>query len=179
MRHASQDKVGIFLVAANPLLREALARALFTGAGFNIVGGCAPGLNTERAVLESGANLVLLDDFSAARSDLNLVRKLLTASPSLKVILVGMPDKERTFLESVRAGATGYVLHDASAGVLISAVRAVLNGEAVCPARMIVSAYKYVPGSGIAYPKFTRDGRRAADVRTPAPRALRSLSLTS
>jgi DNA-binding NarL/FixJ family response regulator len=78
------------------------------------------------------------------------------------VILAGMPETERTFLDSVRAGAIGYVLHDASAEDFISSVHAVLNGEAACPARMLVSLYKYVPGSGIACPNFARENRSAA-----------------
>jgi DNA-binding NarL/FixJ family response regulator len=178
MRHALQDKVGIYLVAANPLLREALERALHAATGFNIVGVCAPNSDTENAVLSSAASVVLLNDFGAARSDLMLLRKLMTAVPSLKVILVGMPETERAFLDSIRAGAVGYVLNDASASVLISSVRAVLNGEAVCPARMIVSAYKYVHGSGIACPSFAREGREATLTALAAPRALHFFSQT-
>lgn len=172
MRHASQDKVGILLVAANPLLREALARVLRTETGFSFFGAYAPGADTQKAVLSSGAGVVLLDDPDAARSDLTLLRKLIAASPALKVILVEMPETERIFLDSIRAGAIGYVLQDASAGVLISSVRAVLNGEAACPARMISSLYKYVPGGGIACPSFTREIKRAAYVANAQPRAL-------
>jgi DNA-binding NarL/FixJ family response regulator len=172
MRHASQDKVGIYLVAANRLLREALARVLNAEAGFTIVGASAPGPDTETCVLASGASLVLLGDFGTERSDLKLLAKLKKAAPSLKVILVGMPEAERAFLDSVRAGAIGYLLHDASAEVFISSVRAVLNGEAACPARMIVSLYKYNPGSGIACPSFARENKKAAYVVNAAPRAL-------
>jgi DNA-binding NarL/FixJ family response regulator len=172
MRHASQDEVGIYLVAANRLLREALARVLSEEAGFNIIGACAPGPDTEYVVLTSGASLVILDDFGAARSDLRLLTKLMTAAPSLRVILVGMPETERALLESVRAGASGYVLRDASADELITSVRAVLNGESVCPARMIVSLYKYSPGSGIASPILQRQSRPAPRVINAAPRAL-------
>jgi DNA-binding NarL/FixJ family response regulator len=172
MRHASQDKVGIYLVAANRLLREALARVLRAEDGFTIVGTCAPDADTENAVLGSGANLVLLDNFDEARSDLKLLTKLMTAAPSLNVILVGMPDTERAFLDSVRAGAIGYVLHDASADIFVSSVRAVLNGEAFCPPRMIVSLYKYGPGRGIACPMFARENKYA--LRAPQAISLRS-----
>lgn len=165
MRHASQDKVGIYLVAANRLLREALARVLSAETGLNIVGACAPDAGTASAVLASGADLVVLDDFGASRADLKLVTKLLAAAPTLRVILVGMPESETAFLDSVRAGAIGYVLHDASAEIFISSVRAVLNGEATCPGRMIVSLYKYDPGSGIACPRFSRENRYAAYLR--------------
>ena len=128
MRHASQDNVGIYVVAANRMLREALAQVLCIEAEFNIVGACPPDPDTEYAVLASRANVVLLHDLDPARSDLRLLKKLMNADPSLRVILVGMPESERAFVDSVLAGAIGYVLDDASAEDLISTVRAVLNG---------------------------------------------------
>jgi len=167
MRHASQDKVGIYLVAASRLLREALARVLCSEPGFNIVGTCAPGPDAEYEVLASGADLVLLDDFGAARSDLKLMTRLIVATPLLRVILVGVPETERDFLDSVHAGAVGYVPRDASAEVLISSVRAVLNGEAACPANMIVSLFKYDPGGGIASPNFMHPTKRREFVNKP------------
>ncbi len=91
MRHASQDKVGIYLVAANRLLREALARVLSAEAGFDLVGACAHDSGTANTVIASGANVVLLDDFGTARADLKLLTKLVSAAPSRKVILVVMP----------------------------------------------------------------------------------------
>jgi DNA-binding NarL/FixJ family response regulator len=172
MRHASQNKVGIYLVAANRLLREALARVLSAEEGFNFVGACAPDAETEHMVLASGVNVVLLDDFSAARADLKLLTKLISAAPSLRVILVGMPETEGAFLDSVRAGAIGYLLHDASAEIFISSVRDVLNGSATCPARMLVSLYKYVPGRGSACPNFARENGSAAYATHSVPRAL-------
>lgn len=172
MRHASQNEVGIYLVAANRLLREALARVLSVEDGFNIVGASAPGPGTDSAVLASRAALVILGDFGEARSDLKLLTALVKATPPLKVILVGMPETERAFVDSIRAGANGYVLHDASPEDFLSAVRAVSNGEAACPARMIASLYKYVPGSGIASPQFAHESKLAAYPVNSGPRAL-------
>jgi DNA-binding NarL/FixJ family response regulator len=179
MRHASKNEVGMYLVAANRSLCEALARVLNAEDGFDFMGACAPDAETENTVIASGASVVLLEDFGAARPDLKLLTKLISAMPSLKVILVDMPETERAFLDSVRAGAIGYVLHDAPAKEIISSVRAVLNGEAACPARMIVSLYKYVPGNGIAYPNFAPENRRAAYAADAAPRALHFFSPTA
>ena len=175
MRHASKNEVGIYLVAANRLLREALAHVLSEEDGFNFMGACAPDAESADVVIASGASVLLLNDFGVARADLKLLTKLLSAAPSLKVILVGMPETERAFLDSVRAGAIGYVLHEASAEEFISSVRAVLNGEAACPAQLLVSLYKYVPGSGIACPSFARESR-SAYVPHAAPRALHFFS---
>ena len=110
------------------------------------------------------------------RSDLkNLLTKLKDGGPITESYFGKghAGSRDSAFLDSVRAGAIGYVLHDASAEILISSVRAVLNGEAACPARMIVSLYKYIPGSGIACPSFARENRQAAFVANAEPRALR------
>jgi DNA-binding NarL/FixJ family response regulator len=172
MRHASQDEVGIYLVAANRLLREALARVFRAESGFDVVGACAPGPDTEYVVLKSGADLVLLDDFSAARSDLRLVAKLMTAAPALRMIVVGTPETESVFLDSVQAGTIVYELHDDLSGDLISSIGAVLNGKSSWPARIFVSLHEYNPGSGIACPTVKCQSSPAAHVVNPAPRAL-------
>jgi two-component system NarL family response regulator len=144
MRNASQDKVGIYLAAANRLLREALARVLRIRGGFRIVGASAPDAETEKIVIASGTNMLLVDSFNAERSDLTLLRKLVPAAPSLHVVLMGMPETEAAFLNSVQASATESVLHDASVNEVVASVRAVFNGEAVCPPRLIVSLFRYV-----------------------------------
>src|ERR1041385_9135400 len=47
---------------------------------------------------------------------------------------------------AVRAGATGYLLKDASAGDVIAAVRGIARGEAVCPPRLCASLIKSLSG---------------------------------
>jgi two-component system NarL family response regulator len=132
------------LVATNRLLREALTRVLRTRGGFRIAGACVPEEATGDSALASGADIVLVDDSGAARSGVALVRKLVQAAPSLRVVMIGMPEDEQTFLDSVHAGAVGYVLQDASAEDVVASVRAVLEGEAVCPPRLIVALFRYV-----------------------------------
>ncbi len=58
--------------------------------------------------------------------------------------MVDMEEDDHTFLESVRAGAVGYVLKDASAMDVVAAVRAVAQEQAVCPPRLCLSLFKYL-----------------------------------
>ena len=47
--------------------------------------------------------------------------------------MVGMESKEEDFLQSVREGVAGYIVREASAAEVLTAIRAVSVGEAVCP----------------------------------------------
>ena len=64
--------------------------------------------------------------------------------PGAGILLVGMEDDEEQFLSAIRAGSRGYLLKDASAADVLSAVRSISRGEAVCPPRLCLSLFKWV-----------------------------------
>jgi DNA-binding CsgD family transcriptional regulator len=53
-----------------------------------------------------------------------------------------MEQREEHFFHSVREGAAGYVLREASAAEVIGAIRAVAAGEAVCPPCFSASLFR-------------------------------------
>ncbi|HET8922770.1 MAG TPA: response regulator transcription factor, partial [Candidatus Acidoferrum sp.] len=56
----------------------------------------------------------------------------------------GMDEDPQTFLKAVRFGVSGYVVKDASAAEIIAAVRAVAQGEAVCPPKLCMTLFQHV-----------------------------------
>jgi DNA-binding NarL/FixJ family response regulator len=66
-----------------------------------------------------------------------------SATPRLKVVVIGMEADEQTLMHVLRQGALGYVLKDASAVEVVSTVRAVASGEAVCPPAMSTALFHY------------------------------------
>jgi DNA-binding NarL/FixJ family response regulator len=55
------------------------------------------------------------------------------AHSPVKVILFGMEKDPQCFLNAVRLGISAYLFNDASSEEVISAVRRVVRGEAICP----------------------------------------------
>ncbi len=95
-----------------------------------------------------------MDSFTTAASQLNFVQELHRAAPLLKVVMIGMEADEQTFLQSVREGALGYVLRDASALEVVAAVRAVASGQAVCPPELCAALFRYVARQRTQVPSF-------------------------
>ena len=126
----------VFMVAGNRLLRETLTRMLKKRGDFDVV-GVSPSLpGVSSTIAASGANVLILDGVTARLSECCLISEVLALDRNLKVVLIDMDSDPATFLECVRAGALGYVLKDASAAEVVSAVRAVAEGQAVCPAEL-------------------------------------------
>ena len=138
------EKLGIFLLAENRLLREALVRILQKKNDIEMLGATAFSPLALEQIVNSRLDVLLLDSFTAALSHLDFIREVQAAVPGVKVVMIGMEADEQTFLQAVRAGAVGYVLKDASAQEIVTGVRAVANGEAVCPPQLCLCLFRYL-----------------------------------
>ncbi len=144
----------VFLLAGNRLLREALARILRTQGDLSLRGGVPYSPQAIEQIVSSGCQILLVDSVATALSDLQFIREAIHAVPGLKVVLIDMHEDEETFLKAVRAGVVGYVLKDASAIDVVAAVRAVSQGEAVCPPRLCLALFQYASREWTAVPSF-------------------------
>src|SRR5215510_2012848 len=134
--------VRIFLLVGNRLLRDTLLRLFRKPADVSIVGQGSPSATPSTDVQESNCDVILTDSIPApvVLAD----DPAPPALPNAEVLLVGMEDDEDQFLSAVRAGSSGYLLKDASAADVLSAVRSVSRGEAVCPPRLCLTLFKWV-----------------------------------
>jgi DNA-binding NarL/FixJ family response regulator len=140
----ASSKISVFLVAGNRLLREALARLLSKRGDFEVCGvsACVPEVTASITAL--GAEVLVLDSITVQLSDYALIAEISSKAPKVRVVLIDMDNDSEVFLDCVRAGAVGYLLKDASAADVISGVRAVAQGQAVCPSQLSLSLFHTV-----------------------------------
>ncbi len=151
---AAVQKVAVFLLAENRLLREALTRILDKKGDFAVVGACAFSPPVVQQIITAHPNVLVMDSFTAATAHVELIREARCHVPGLKVVLIGMDSDEQAFLRSVREGAMGYVLKDASALEVVAAVRAVAGGDGVCPPQLCAALFRYVARQWNQVPSF-------------------------
>jgi DNA-binding NarL/FixJ family response regulator len=130
------EKIAVFLLTENRLLREALMRIFGDKSDLCLAGAAAFSPQIVEAVAASGAEVLLSDSGTTILTYLQIIPELHAASPRLRVVLIGMDSDPNLFLRAVRAGVLGYLLKDASSMEVASAVRSVARNEAVCPATL-------------------------------------------
>ena len=137
-------KISVYLVAGNRLLREALARLLTKKGDFDVCGvsPLVPEISSSIAMLDT--DVLVLDAITVQLSDYALIPEIAAQAPNVKVILIDMEDDPEMFIKCVRAGAVGYLLKDACAADVISGVRSVGQGQAVCPSQLCMSLFRTV-----------------------------------
>ncbi len=144
----------IFLLAQNRLLLEALTRILQKRPEFNVVHPVAFTSDTVGMIANSGCEVLLIDSSITETFGFQLVREMVGAVSGLKVLMIGMEEEAETFVRAVSAGVSGYVLKDASAMDVVSAIRAVARDEAICPPRLCLSLFRHVAGSVTSLPNM-------------------------
>lgn len=156
------EVIRVFLLIENRLLREALVRLFRKRSDVLVVGESGGADLTPEDILASKCDVLVIASFQTNWRTLGVtvekVRQL-----GLKVVLIGMDADENQFMSSVRAGISGYVLKDASASDVVSSVRAVFRGEAVCPPQLCHTLFRFVAqtaretpaGSAVVRPDLT------------------------
>jgi len=133
---------GIFLLAENRLLREALIRLLSKRSEFRIVGASSYSSSVHHEIVLARPQIVLLDSGGPTKS--NLICTLRSAIRNLRIVMVDMDPDEQMFLAAIRAGVVGYVLKDASALEVAAAIRDVAVGKAVCPPSLCMLLFRFI-----------------------------------
>jgi two-component system, NarL family, response regulator DevR len=147
-------KISVYLIAENRLLREALGRILGKKNDITVVGSSPFSPTAIEDVAEAVPDVLLFDCMSFSSCESSVIPCLHKIVPGLRVVMNGMDCDREIFLRAVREGAVGYVLKDASALEVAAAVRAVTQGEAVCPPHLILTLFEYVCHQTRLMPNF-------------------------
>jgi two-component system, NarL family, nitrate/nitrite response regulator NarL len=97
--------------------------------GFAVVGEAATAEEALTLAAELQPDVMVLDISMPGQSGLQVAAELRRRAPSTRVLILSMHDNTEYVLETVRAGAHGYLLKDAAAVELRGAIRAVRRGE--------------------------------------------------
>lgn len=98
-------------------------------AEMEIVGETADGPGTIRAVAEYRPDLVLMDVTMPELNGIEATRRIRAENASVRIIMLSMHSDQRFVVESLRAGATGYLLKDCAVEELVVAIRSVMRDQ--------------------------------------------------
>jgi DNA-binding NarL/FixJ family response regulator len=116
------------------MVREGFAAVLTAQPGLQVVGQAADGADAVRLARHLRPDVVLMDVRMAVMDGLQAARQILsnTSGPSRpRVLMLTTFDLDDYVYEALRAGASGFLLKDATAAELVHAVRVVAAGDAL------------------------------------------------
>ena len=126
-----QFPIRIVVADDQRLFRESVVGMLNGEPFIEVVGSAGNGLEAIELVRQLRPEVVLMDVKMPLLNGIEALRQIKAEFPQTRVILLTTFTADGYVLEGLAAGANGYVLKDISTVGLVSAIRAVYNGEQV------------------------------------------------
>jgi DNA-binding NarL/FixJ family response regulator len=123
--------IRVMLVDDHPVVREGLRGMLEAEPDLTVVGEAGSG---EEAVAQARvvtADVILMDLRMRDLDGVGATQRILADAPGTKVVVLTTYETDADILRAVEAGASGYLLKDASRADLAGAIRAAARGETV------------------------------------------------
>ena len=119
----------ILIVDDHTLLRAGLRALLLQDVGFEVVGEAENGRDAIRAVGQLTPDLVLMDLTMPGMNGIEAITEIKRRYPEVRVLVMTLHTAEDYIHASLKAGADGYILKDATHEEFRIAMRSVLLGK--------------------------------------------------
>lgn len=144
----------VVVVDDQQMFRMGLRAILQAQDDLEVVGEAADGAEAVALVLREQPDVVLMDVRMPHLDGIEATRRI-TAAPTerpVRIVMLTTFDVDDYVFDALRAGASGFLLKDASAEELVAAVRTVASGEALLAPRVtrhLVEAFVAAPAPAV------------------------------
>ena len=119
----------IIIAEDHTILREGLKSLLCSSPNLEIVGEAEDGREAIRCVEKFKPDLILMDLSMPRMNGMDAIREIKKRFSGTKILVLTVHKTEEYILATLKAGADGYVLKDATHAELMMAVKNVLSGK--------------------------------------------------
>jgi len=147
------EPLHILIADDHPLFRHGIREFLNLAPELEVVGEATSG---QEAIAQAEAlhpDVILMDVNMPGLNGVEATRRILHASPHIRVLIVTMFEDEATVFAAMRAGARGYILKDSEKENILRAIQAVANGEAIFSPSIATRLIDYFSTQAAALPK--------------------------
>ncbi|MFB9375887.1 response regulator [Kineococcus gynurae] len=144
----------VVLVDDHAVVRAGLRAVLESDPGIRVVAEAATVAEALAALARTRPDVAILDGRLPDGSGIEVCRRLRTASPATRAIILTSYDDDQALLAAVLAGAAGYLLKEIGTTDLVDSVRRVHAGESLLDPAAVETVRRRLADPVAADPRF-------------------------
>jgi DNA-binding NarL/FixJ family response regulator len=148
--------LGIVVVEDDPKFRDAFVRVLASAPDMRLLGAAANGAEARALLAQHEPDVLLVDLGLPDENGLEIIRQAVRQRPDCDIMVITVFGDERHVIESIEAGASGYLLKDTMPDDFVEQIRVLhAGGSPISPtiARQLLTRFKGpAPGADAAAP---------------------------
>lgn len=152
--------IRILIVDDHTLFRSGIKLVLQRCKEFEVVGEAGDGLEGVKRAEQLKPDVVLLDLHMPGTSGLEALHVMIEDVPEVQVIMLTVSEDAEDLLETLRAGARGYLLKNIDTEFLLDCIRRVVHGESVMSpqiAHKLADSLRASPMDSVAVAQVSHD----------------------
>ncbi len=122
-------KIRILLAEDHTIVRQGLVALLRSDPEMEVVGEASDGIEAVELAKKLVPDIILMDIAMRNLNGLEATRRIKKLFPHMKVLALTMYENEEWIFQILKSGASGYLIKDSAMTELISAIRAVNQGD--------------------------------------------------
>jgi len=138
----------ILVADDHPIVRSGLKKVLDAQPDLEVVAEAADGAEAVKKALAGDVDLAILDVSMPRTTGIQAAEELRKRKPELRLLMLSMYDSEQFLFQSLRAGASGYVLKSHADHDIVEAVRRTMRGQSFLYPSAVSSLVKDVVERG-------------------------------
>lgn len=149
-------RIRILIIEDNRVLRDGLTIMLDGQPDMHVVGTIGSGNNVLQNARQSKPQIILLDVGLKNLNELSVVESVRKNLPDARVIGMGFVPSQSDIVEFVAAGASGFILKDATVKQFLGSIRSVAQGAKVLPPTLTDSLFSHIIELAVTKKKGSR-----------------------
>jgi DNA-binding NarL/FixJ family response regulator len=121
--------IKVLVAEDHTIVRKGLCALLYTESDIEVVGEAENGRQAIEMAEELNPDVILMDISMPELNGMDATRQLKKKYPDLKILILSMHSNEKYIFETLRAGASGYLIKRSAPTDLIKAIHAANKGE--------------------------------------------------
>ena len=131
---STNTRIRVMLVDDHSIMRDGLRQVLEQTGEFEVVGNAGDGEEAVRTVQSIKPDVIILDVIMPRMDGIEACREVMDMLPDTRVLMLTASNEEESLVQSIAAGATGYLQKYSGMEQLLATVRDVAGGEFRIPA---------------------------------------------
>ena len=128
-RNKTQKRAKILIVDDHPAVRDSLALRIGTQPDMEVCGEAADVSEALRLVAATQPDVAVVDISLKTGNGIDLIKRIKDRNDTIRMVVWSMHSESLYAERAIRAGAMGYVNKDQGSGIVIDAIRRVLEGK--------------------------------------------------
>lgn len=121
----------VFVLDDHDVIRHGLKNLLEADGDIEVVGEAGSAVEARSRIPLSEPDVAVLDVRLSDGSGVEICREVRSEHPEIRCVMFSAFDDEVAVVESILAGASGFVLKEVKGGEIVNAVRMVASGESL------------------------------------------------